>query len=186
MEFPEVFEPENEQGNSWDLLPVGEYVAQVVEASVEQPKSGDGHYVKLVWKVVEGEYEGRQLWQRVTYVHSSPQAVEIGRKTLKDLCVALGINEHIESVEPFLFKTARIKVGIEVDKNGQYDDQNRIKRILPLASTPKQQETSPKPQDAPQQQEKPAPAAKPTASTSTKGPARPASAGPAPWHQQRQ
>ena len=41
-QFPETFDPETQEGNSWELLPVNEYVAQIVEASVQQPKSGDG------------------------------------------------------------------------------------------------------------------------------------------------
>ena len=70
-QFPETFDPETQEGNSWELLPVGEYVAQIVEASVQQPKSGDGFYLALTWKIIEGELEDRQLWQRITFVHSS-------------------------------------------------------------------------------------------------------------------
>ena len=87
-QFPETFDPETQEGNSWELLPVDEYVAQVVEASVQQPNSGDGYYLALTWKIIEGDFEGRQVWQRITFLHSSEQAQTIGRKTLKDLCVA--------------------------------------------------------------------------------------------------
>ena len=66
-QFPETFDPETQEGNSWDVLPVGEYVAQIVEASIQQPKSGDGYYLALTWKIVEGEFEGRQVWQRITF-----------------------------------------------------------------------------------------------------------------------
>ena len=64
-------------------MPVGEYVAQVVEASIQQPNSGDGYYLALTWKIIEGDFEGRQVWQRITFLHSSEQAQTIGRKTLK-------------------------------------------------------------------------------------------------------
>ena len=30
-QFPETFDPTTQEGNSWDVLPVREYVAQVVE-----------------------------------------------------------------------------------------------------------------------------------------------------------
>ena len=107
-EFPEIFDPETQEGNS--PLPVGEYVAQIVEASVLQPKSGDGHYLALTWKIAKGEFEGRQVWQRITYLHSSEQAQTIGRKTLKDLCDALGVNEQVKDAEVFLFKPVRIRL----------------------------------------------------------------------------
>jgi Protein of unknown function (DUF669) len=130
--LPEDFLPESQEGNSWLLIPDGEYVAEIVEAKVAQPKNGDGHFISLTWKLSDGDYEGRQIWQRVTFLHSNEQAQTIGRKTLKDVCVALGVNEHVKDVSVLLFKPARIRVGIEKDKTGQYEDKNRIKRVLPL------------------------------------------------------
>ena len=41
-QLPETFDPDSQEGNTWDLLPVGEYAATIVEAAVHQPKSGDG------------------------------------------------------------------------------------------------------------------------------------------------
>jgi Protein of unknown function (DUF669) len=171
-QFPETFDPETQEGNSWDVLPLGEYVAQIVEASIQQPKTSDGYYLALTWKVIEGEFEGRQVWQRITYLHSSEQAQSIGRKTLKDLCVAADVAEQIDDAEVFLFKPVRIRLGIETDKQGVYPDKNKVSRILPLDTKPG--ETG--------QPGKPAiPATKAAAATAApRGPA-----GPAPWHAQR-
>jgi Protein of unknown function (DUF669) len=131
-QFPETFDPETQEGNSWELLPVDEYVAQIVEASIQQPNSGDGYHLALTWKIIEGDYEGRQVWQRITYLHSSEQAQTIGRKMLKDLCVATGVAEQVDDASVFLFKPVRIRLWIERDKQGVYPDKNRISRILPL------------------------------------------------------
>ena len=174
-QFPETFDPETQEGNSWDLLPVGEYVAQVVEASILKPNSGDGYYLALTWKIIEGDYEGRQVWQRITYLHSSEQAQTIGRKMLKDLCVATGVAKQFDDVEVFLFKPVRIRLGIERDKQGVYPDKNRISRILPLEAK----------SEEPEQPEQPA---KPVAATKVASAAKtskPAPAGPAPWHAKR-
>jgi len=174
-EFPETFDPETQEGNAWELLPVGEYVAQIVEASIQPPKSGDGCYLALTWKIVVGEFKDRQLWQRITFVHSSEQAQTIGRKTLKDLCDALGVNEQVKDAEVFLFKPVRIRLGIERDKQGVYPDKNRISRILPLEAK----------SEEPEQPEQPA---KPVAATKVASAAKtskPAPAGPAPWHAKR-
>jgi hypothetical protein len=174
-QFPETFDPETQEGNSWELLPVGEYVAQIVEASIQQPNSGDGYHLALTWKIIEGDYEGRQVWQRITYLHSSEQAQTIGRKMLKDLCVATGVAEQVDDAEVFLFKPVRIRLGIERDKQGVYEDKNRISRILPLEAK----------SEEPEQPEHPA---KPVAATKVASAAKtpkPAPAGPAPWHAQR-
>jgi len=174
-QFPETFDPATQEGNAWDVLPVGEYVAQIVEASIQQPNSGDGYHLALTWKIIKGDYEGRQVWQRITYLHSSEQAQTIGRKTLKDLCDALGVNEQVKDAEVFLFKPVRIRLGIERDKQGVYPDKNRISRILPLEAK----------SEEPEQPEQPA---KPVAATKVASAAKtskPAPAGPAPWHAKR-
>ena len=175
-QFPETFDPETQEGNSWELLPVNEYVAQIVEASMQQPKSGDGCYLALTWKIIEGELEDRQLWQRITFVHSSEQAQTIGRKTLKDLCVALDVNERVGDAGVFLFKPARIMVGIEKDKQGLYPDKNRISRILPLEAKPAEPEQPAQATAA----KASSPAGATRAPKSTVGPGA-----PAPWHAQR-
>jgi AAA domain/Protein of unknown function (DUF669) len=174
-QFPETFDPTTQEGNSWDVLPVREYVAQAVEASIQQPNSGDGYYLALTWKIIEGDYEGRQVWQRITYLHSSEQAQTIGRKMLKDLCVATGVAEQVDDAEVFLFKPVRIRLGIERDKQGVYPDKNRISRILPLEAK----------SEEPEQPEQPAkPGAATRVASAAKAP-KPAPAGPAPWHAQR-
>ena len=171
-EFPEIFDPKTQEGNSWDPLPVGEYVAQIVEASVQQPKSGDGYYLALTWKIAEGDFEGRLVFHRITFAHSNEQAQTIGRKTLKDLCVALDVNEQVNDAEVFLFKPARIRLGIEKDKQGLYPDKNKVSRIRPLESKPAE----------PGQ-----PANGGSASTAATGVPKPAvgPGAPAPWHAQR-
>jgi hypothetical protein len=174
-QFPETFDPETQEGNSWELLPVGEYVAQIVEASIQQPNSGDGYHLALTWKIIKGDYEGRQVWQRITYLHSSEQAQTIGRKMLKDLCVATGVAEQVDDAEVFLFKPVRIWLGIERDKQGFYPDKNRVSRILPLEAKSEELEQ-------PEQPAKPVAATKVASAAKTP---KPAPAGPAPWHAQR-
>jgi hypothetical protein len=171
-QFPQTFDPTTQEGNSWDVLPVSEYVAQVIEASIQQPNSGDGYHLALIWKIIEGDYEGRQVWQRITYLHSSEQAQTIGRKMLKDLCVATGVAEQVDDAEVFLFKPVRIRLGIERDKQGLYPDRNKVSRILPL---------EPKPAE-------PGQPAKSVAAINVASAAKtpkPAPAGSAPWHAKR-
>jgi len=115
------------------------------------------------------------VWQRITYLHSSEQAQTIGRKMLKDLCVATGVAEQVDDAEVFLFKPVRIRLGIERDKQGVYPDKNRISRILPLEAKSEEPEQ-------PEQPTKPVAATNVASAAKT---AKPAPAGPAPWHAQR-
>jgi hypothetical protein len=130
------FDPEQQEGSHFELLPVGDYSAEIVDAVISQPKSGDGHMLSLTWKICDGDYEKRQIWQRLCYQHSNPTTQDMARRFLKDLCTALDINQQITDPEVFKFKPVRVRVGIESDKNGQYDDQNNIKRVHPLSAGP--------------------------------------------------
>ena len=174
-QFPETFDPETQEGNSWELLPAGEYVAQVVEASVQPPNSGDGFYLRHVEnrrRRIRGpaslaDYHVR-AFQR-TGADDRPQDLE-------GSCVALDVNEQVNDAEVFLFKPARIKVGIEKDKQGLYPDKNRISRILPLEAKPAEPEQPAQATAA----KASSPAAATRAPKSTVGPGA-----PAPWHAQR-
>jgi hypothetical protein len=185
MELPEPFEPADGESGGFDPLPPGEYTAEITEAEVKQPKSGNGYYVKLVWKILTGEYENRQVFQNVTYKHSSEQATKIGRKMLRILREALGIEETLTNVEVLLFKPAIIKLGIEKDETGQYDDKNKVLRVRSIDgsdgggedNSPQSTATAmPTPQGSPPTGE--------AAAKSQPAPNRPASPGPggsAPW-----
>jgi hypothetical protein len=162
------FDPESQEGTSFELILPGDYVAQIIEANIRQPKSGDGHMLALTWKICEGDYEGRQVWETLCYQHSSPQTQDIARKKLKDLCVALGITEQVSDPECFLFKPAKVRIGIQSDKYGQFDDKSFVKRVWPLQDP----EPTPKPTltTTPAAAPKMAPTTKPAAASVLKQP----------------
>ena len=158
--LPETFDPATQEGSRFNLLPVSWYKAQITDASVSQPQSGDGWGINLTWQITEGEHEGRYVWQWITVTHSSAQATAIGRQHFKDLCVATGINEQVTDVAVFKFIPCQIRVGIEQDKSGIYDDKNKVSRIRHIDAPVKQAKQS----------AKPAQPVKPSATTTTAAP----------------
>jgi hypothetical protein len=129
----EAFNPEKEEGTSFDLVPPGTYLAEIEDAKVVTTKNGNGQMVKLRWKITEGEHENRVLWQQLIIQHTSADAQKFGRRKFKDLCVALNITDPVNDLEVLHFKPCRIMVGIE--KATGYADQNRISRVMPQANT---------------------------------------------------
>jgi hypothetical protein len=168
------FNPDEQEGSNYTPIPAGEYTAEIIEATITQPKSGNGHMLALIWKILDDGFESRQIFKQLCYQHSNPTTQDIARRMLKDICVALEINEQVTDPEIFKFKPARVRVGVEIDKYGQYDDKNKIKRVKPLTETDNEtQETKPA-QAAPAT---PKPAAKPAPKAAGNGP------GAAPWKQ---
>src|SRR5262249_61454732 len=90
------------------------------------------------WQITEGTYEGRYVFQRITFMHSSIEATTIGRRQFKDLCVATGVGEQVTDVTVFKYIPCQIRVGIEQDKTGLYDDKNRVSRIWHVDAQVKQ------------------------------------------------
>jgi hypothetical protein len=123
-----------------ELIPPGTYKAEILTSIVYPTKSGDGQYVKNAWRICEGEYEGRQVFQLVNFVNPSPKAQTIGREQLTDICLACGLEGVLQDLNDICLKPCAIKVAIEQDRTGQYADSNKVLRVRPVGvlATPEQ------------------------------------------------
>jgi hypothetical protein len=133
--LPEAFDPSQETGSGvFEPLPPGLYTATIIESGIETPKSGNGCMLSLRWKIEEGEHEGRLVFQRCVISHSSEAAQRIGRGQVKDLCDAFNMKAAVQDSDEFLHKTALIKLGIERDKSGLYEDKNKVVKVMPVGA----------------------------------------------------
>jgi len=138
----EAFNPETEEGSSFDLIKPGRYIAEIEDVTCGPTKNGAGEAVNLRWKITDGEYEGRIVFQQIMLKHASTEAQSIGRKTFKDVADACGIKQAFTDLEVLKFKACAILVKVEKDKSGVYADKNRVGRVMPHTaagngSTPK-------------------------------------------------
>jgi hypothetical protein len=123
----EAFNVDTEEGSSFDLLPVGNYVAIITHAMVGSLKSGNGQSIRMTWQIQGGEYDGRKVWDQVTVSH------QFGRRKLKDIADAVGVSGSITDLTVLLDKPVSVYVKIEQDKAGEYPPKNRVGRVKPLA-----------------------------------------------------
>jgi hypothetical protein len=127
------FTSEGHQPIAFGPVPVADYQLMVVSSDVKATNKGDGSYASLDIVVVEGQYEGRHIFQNVTLENPNEKAVEIGRRQLADLCRAVGKLRISDTSElhdvPFY-----ARVGIEKGKDG-YDDKNKINQFYPAGQT---------------------------------------------------
>jgi uncharacterized protein DUF669 len=127
------FDPATEEGTQpFELVPKGKYTAEAVDAAIVDIKSGRGHMLKLTWVISGGEYDDRRIFQQIIVQHESEDAMKFGRQRIKDLCDACGIRDRVTDVSVFLHKQVQLQIGIEEDKNGEYDPKNKVVRIKPL------------------------------------------------------
>jgi hypothetical protein len=114
-----------EPNASMDPLPAGWYKA-VFTASEEKPtKAQTGSYLQLTAEIIEGEYQGRKVIERLNLNNPNSTAVEIAQRTLSGICRAIGVMTPRDSVDlhdkPFMVKVA-VKPG-----SGDYGPNNEIK-----------------------------------------------------------
>jgi hypothetical protein len=70
---------------AFDPLPPGDYPAIITDSQMKDTKAGTGQYIELVMQIIEGEFSGRKLWERLNVVNQNKQAEDIARSQLKSL-----------------------------------------------------------------------------------------------------
>lgn len=144
----------------FDLLPNGQYEAQIIESDLVDTKDGTGKLLNLTWEIISGPFANRKVWERVNIQNRSAQAQDIGQRQLASICEATGVGA-IRDSQDLHYKPCLIVVGVEKDKSGEYPDKNKVSRVRPLGggataqrqAAPQQQQRQPAQQQAePQQQ----------------------------------
>lgn len=120
--------------NSFDPLPANWYVAIISASETKPTKNGQGSYLQLTLDIVDGEYKGRKLFDRLNLINNNSQAVEIARGTLSAICHAVGVLEPQDSVE---LHNVPLQVKVIVKKNAETGEmQNEVKGYKPKDGTP--------------------------------------------------
>jgi hypothetical protein len=119
------YDLENVPDASFDPIPDGEYLAAIVESEDKKTKDERGSYLQLKIEILEGEYKGRILWERLNLKNANELARKIAASTLKSICRAIGNMAPRDSVElhdvPFLLRVGHEK------RTDNGDLTNRIK-----------------------------------------------------------
>lgn len=114
---------------SYDPLPAGWYKAVFTTSEEKPTKAMTGSYLQMTAEIIEGEYQGRKLIERLNLNNPNSTAVEIAKRTLSGICRATGIMTPRDSSDlhdkPFMVKVA-VKPG-----SGDYGPSNEIKEYAP-------------------------------------------------------
>ena len=120
----------------FDPIPAGDYTVIVTKSEMKNTKQGDGKLLELTLQVVGEEGKGRLLWDRLNLDNPNATAVEIAKRTLGDICRAVGVLTPSDSSE-LHDKPLVARVTVEPRKDTG-EPSNRIKRYLAVGGeTPK-------------------------------------------------
>lgn len=119
-----------EPSTGYDVLPPGKYLAQIVASEMRATKDGHGQYLFMEIAILEGQYAGRKLFDRLNLVNANPDAVQIAQRTLSSICRAVG-KLQVSNSEQLHLISLIADVQVRPPK-GQYGESNSI-RYLPRA-----------------------------------------------------
>jgi hypothetical protein len=88
-----------EPSSDLDPIPAGKYLAVITESEMAPNKAGTGHYLKLTFQIIEGQFKNRLLWTRLNLDNPNATAVQIARGELSAICRAVGVLAPSDSVE---------------------------------------------------------------------------------------
>ena len=88
-----------EPTSDFDPVPAGKYLAVISESEMAPNKAGTGHFLKLTFQIIEGEFKNRLLWTRLNLDNPNATAVQIACAELSAVCRAVGVLAPNDSVE---------------------------------------------------------------------------------------
>lgn len=91
---------EVEPAQSFEPIPKGDYLCMAVDSEMKTTKAGTGQYLQIVWEVLDGDYKGRKLWERLNLKNPNQQAVDIAQRTLSSICRAITAGGAFDVMRP--------------------------------------------------------------------------------------
>ena len=126
--FAQTFDANTVEPSNFDVFPAGKYLSQIVSSEMRPTKDGRGQYLFLELDILEGQFAGRKLFDRLNLVNDNPDTVDIATRTLSSICRATGQMQVKDSEQLHLIPMiADVRVR---PPKGQYGESNSI-RYLP-------------------------------------------------------
>ena len=160
--FAQTFDAANVDPNAgFELYPAGKYLVQIIASEMRPTKDGRGQYLYLELDILDGQFAGRKLFDRLNLVNDNPDTVDIAKRALSSICRATGQMQVKDSEQLHLIPLiADVRVR---PPKGQYGESNSIRYLprnaaapAPATRAPAAYASAPAPATAPAPQPQPA------------------------------
>ncbi len=119
---------------SLEAIPSGWQNVVIETSEMKDTSKKDGQYLELSMKILDGQYAGRKLFDRLNLVNPNPTAVEIAYKTLSSIAHATGVLRAENSMQyhniPIKVKVkmraGRTVVNADTGESKEFDASNEI------------------------------------------------------------
>lgn len=121
--------------DTFEPIPAGEYVVEVIDSDVRQTKSGSGEYISLTLRVIDGEYENRRIFTNINHRNANEKAQMMGEKQVTQICRAVGLRHGLEDTVELHNIPIKAVVVVEEGSNG-YGPRNSVRAYKPVEGVP--------------------------------------------------
>ncbi len=106
-----------------EIVPAGKYVVEITASSMKETKAKNGSYLELEMTILEGEYKGNKLWDRLCLNHVNTQTQRIAQANLSAICHAVNVLQPRDSIDlhnlPFM---VNVKIRDNETTGEQYNE----------------------------------------------------------------
>ena len=85
--------------SGYDPLPNGEYLVVAIASDMKTASKSGGQYLEVELEVLDGNFKGRKVWDRINLINPSAKTVEIAQRQLSSLCHATGVMNVTDSAQ---------------------------------------------------------------------------------------
>lgn len=116
---------------AFDTVPKGWYLVTITASDVvPTKKTAGGLMLSLEFTIMDGEFKGRKVFDRINTKNASAKATEIGQQQLSAICHATGVFQLTDSAE-LHGKPFEAKIGLEearkAEDGTEYEARNTYK-----------------------------------------------------------
>jgi len=142
-----------EKMGGFEIYPPGDYPAIMISASKKTNAKNTGAFVECVYTFIDGEHSGKKYTSRLNLWNENRQAVDIAKRELKSLRVALGLPDNASDLTMFVNKPLVLKIGAKPRKDDPARVENNLLSIEPYSGAPAVANPAPQYQPQPPMQQ---------------------------------
>ena len=116
------------EDTGFETIPAGDYTAQIIQSEMKDTKAGTGMYLEMRIQILDEEYAGRLVFERLNLVNPNNTAVMIAQRTLADICEACGVLE-VEDSEELHNIEMTVRLGVK-PASGDWGASNEVKKYM--------------------------------------------------------
>ncbi len=122
----------------FEVFPAGLYPAMMVSAAKKPTKDGNGGFLECVYQIIDGEFNGKKFTSRLNLWNMNQQAVDIAKRELKSLRLALGLHDQEGRTSEFLNKPLVLNITVKPRKDKPDQAENNLIGIEAYTGAPAQ------------------------------------------------